>query len=207
MSACSSNSTLRLLLLTEIWAAITQMILRCLMNLSFSTLGWPFTFDGPDHQMSAPLLLLLVLFLSLVWLFLLLSSHCYLFFVFASRTATVASKALLLSGFFLPFMSPIFFWSSYNCWHCAVDIESYSSLEYFFNSIFPLKVPWLVLVFCHLASLVWRGNVHALWWCFFAHIMGKKGDNCIKILPILVLVSPYWATAVDNLSHLMLLIR
>ena len=75
--------------------------------------------------------------------------------LFASSIATLAYRALLLSGVFLPFRSPALHLSSYNCCHCAFNIESYSSLEYFFNSIFPLEVPWLVLVFCHQASLIW----------------------------------------------------
>ena len=49
-------------------------------------------------------------------------------------------------------MSPAFFWSSYSCWHYANDIESYSSLEYFFSSSFPLKEPWLALISCCLTA-------------------------------------------------------
>ena len=75
--------------------------------------------------------------------------------IFASSTATVAFKALLVSGVFLPFMSPAFFQSSFTCCCYAINIESYSFLEYFFNSIFPLKVPPLLLVFCCMAGLVW----------------------------------------------------
>ena len=73
---------------------------------------------------------------------------------FTSSAATLASKAVLFYQVFLPFLSPAFFWSSYNCWCCATNIEHYSSGEYFFNSIFPLKVPQLVLVLCLLAGLV-----------------------------------------------------
>ena len=69
--------------------------------------------------------------------------------------ANQASKALLLSRVFLHFRSPALHWNSYNC-HCYnVNIESYSCLEFIFNSIFSLKVPWLVLVFCHFAGQVW----------------------------------------------------
>ena len=55
----------------------------------------------------------------------------------------------------LPFKRPALHQSSCNCCHCAINIESYSSLEYYFNSVFPLKVQQVVLVFCHLAGLVW----------------------------------------------------
>ena len=77
-----------------------------------------------------------------------------LFSVFTFSVATLNSKALVLSIVFLPSMSPAFFQSLYNCWHDAIDIELYSSLEHFFDLIFLLKVPLVVLVFCHLAGLV-----------------------------------------------------
>ena len=74
--------------------------------------------------------------------------------VFASSKANLASKVLLLSGVFLPFMSPALHWSSYNCYCYAVDMESYFSQRYCIESIFLLKVPWAVLISCHLPDLV-----------------------------------------------------
>ena len=128
-----------------------------------------------------------------------------LFSDFASSMATLASKALLLSGVFLPFMSPALFLSSYNYWHCATDIESYSSLEYFFNSIFPLKVLQLALVFCLLAGLVCVtdatftlgvGAFLSMYWV-------RKATTASKSFSYLSGCALTAATAVDNLSHLM----
>ena len=79
--------------------------------------------------------------------------YSLLLFVFAYSMITLSSKTLLLSGVFLPLVCLAFFWKSYNG-HFVVDIELFSSLEYFFNSIFPLKVSWVALVFCHLAGLL-----------------------------------------------------
>ena len=111
--------------------------------------------------------------------------------IFTSSMAIVASNALLLSWLFLPLISPAFLHSSYNCWCCAIDIESYFSLEYFFNSIFPLKVLWVVLVFCFLEGLVWlieatfTIGVGAL-----VDAMSEKG-HCVKVLLALVWMHPY----------------
>ena len=81
---------------------------------------------------------------------------------FESRVAYLVSKALLLSVVLLPFKSLALHWSKYNCCCCAVNIEPYSSLEYFFNSIFPLKVTQTVLVFCHLAGLIWATDATSI---------------------------------------------
>ena len=72
---------------------------------------------------------------------------------YASSMATLASKALLFSWVFLPLRRPSLCQRSYN--HCffAINIEFYSSLEYFFNSIFPLKVILEPLVFCFFAEM------------------------------------------------------
>ena len=143
---------------------VTWMVLRGFINLSDITLGWLSPFDGPNHQVSAWYCLVPLPFLSRAGLLLLLALglsisanklSLLLFSDFASSMATLAYKALLLSWVFLPFMSPALFRSSYNCWCCATNIESYSSCEYFLNSIFPLKVSQFVLVFCLLAGLVW----------------------------------------------------
>ena len=142
------------------------MVLRGFIWLFLSTLCWLSNFNGPNHQASSRLFLVLFPFLSRAGLFLLLAVgltsanklSLLLYSDFASSMATLASEALLLSGVFLPFMGLALFWSWYNCWSCATDIESYSSLEYFFNSTFPLKVLQLLLVFCLLAGLFWEMN-------------------------------------------------
>ena len=111
-------------------------------------------FDGPDHQLSAWLCLVFLLSLSRAGLFLFfalgISSanklYLLLLSVFGSIIATVVSKALLLSEFYFPSMSMVFFQS--------FDIKSFSSLEYFFNLICPLKVQWIAMVFYHLDGLV-----------------------------------------------------
>ena len=70
--------------------------------------------------------------------------------------ATLASKPYCFLGSFYPVgVLPALCWSSYKGCHCALDIQSYSSLEYYFNSIFPLKVPQTVLFFCLLVDLAW----------------------------------------------------
>ena len=129
-----------------------------------------------------------------------------LFSVFASSTATLASKALLLSGVFLTLMSPAFFQSSNSCWCCdIIKIVSYSSLEYFFNSIFPLKVQCVALVLCYLAGLVCAteatftlgvGAILLIYWV-------KKVTTVSKLFLYLSGCALTVATAVDNLSHLM----
>ena len=79
--------------------------------------------------MSAWLLHVLHPFLSMAGLFLLLAlgfssaNNCSLLLlsVFTLSMAILASKASSLSWAFLPLMSPAFFWSSYNCYCCAMD--------------------------------------------------------------------------------------
>ena len=155
MSACESNSPGGLLLATEAWATVTWIVLRDLMNLSFSLLGWLSTFDGSYNQVFTWVCLIPLSFLSRAGLFLSsalgLSSgnklSLLLLSVFAFCMITLVSEALPLYKVFLPFMSTAFFDSSYIYWHCAIDIESCSSLEYFFHSIFSLKVSCLVQFF------------------------------------------------------------
>ena len=165
MSACDYNATLGLLLATNAWATVTRTVLKGFRWLSLSLLGLLSPFDRPGHQVSAWLCLVQFPFLLRTELFLLTLSFSsanklslLLLFVFTSSMATLASKALLLSWVFLPFISPAFFLNSHNCWCCAIDIESYFSLEYF-NTVFPLKVLWVAVVFCHLAGLFWSTEV------------------------------------------------
>ena len=121
--------------------------------------------------------------------------------------ATLASKALLLSGVFLPFTSLDFFESSYNCWCWAANIVSYSSYEYFFNS--SLKVPQLALVFCLLAGLV-RGTFATFTLgvdAFLSIYWVKKVTTASKSFSYLSGCTLTVVTAVDNLSHLLLFNR
>ena len=161
-----------------------------------------------NHQVSVWLCLVLPPFISNNGLFLLLALgfsyanklSLLLLSVFAFSMASLASKALMLSGVFLPFMVMAFFWSSYNFWCFAIDIESYSSLQYFFNSIFPLKVPWVVLVFCHLAlNHTDRDNLHIWCWCTFVNILHEEVIWSMKILLVLVLVCPYCSNCYGHL--------
>ena len=156
VSACESNSILDLLLATEA-CTVTQMVVRGSIKLFFSSLDWLSPFDSPDHHATAWLCLVLLPFFVKGWILGFSSRNklsLLLCSVFASSVATLASKALLLSGVFFFFKSPALYQSSFNCCCSVVDIGSYSSLEHFLNSIFPLKVPWLGLVICHLADLV-----------------------------------------------------
>ena len=119
---------------------------------------------------------------------------------------TLASKALLLLWVFLPFMCTVFFWSSYNCWCWTTSIESYSSLEYFFNAIVSLKVPPLALVFCLLAVLVYV--THATFTlgvgAFLSVYWVRKATTASKSFLYQSGCTLTAATAVDNLLHLML---
>ena len=127
-----------------------------------------------------------------------------LLLVFASSMATAASKVLLLSGVFLPFISLAFFQSSYNCWCSAIDIELYSFLEYFFNFIFPLKVKLVVIVFCCLVGLVrpteatFTLSVGALLSIYLVRKM-TTASKSFSYLSVYVLAA---VTSVDNFSHL-----
>ena len=144
MSACKSYSTLGMLLTMDVWVAIICTLLRGINWMSLSSLDWLSPVYNPDHQVSSPLCLVLFSFLSRADFFLLLalgfSSANKLSFqllsVFASSMATLASKALLLSGVFLPLMSPAFFQSLNSCWHCAINAKPYSSVDYFFSVSF-----------------------------------------------------------------------
>ena len=57
------------------------------------------------------------------------------------------------------------------------------------------------------SALTNRGNLYTRCWCFFINILCKKGDYCIKILLYLCGCALIAATAVDNLSYLMLFNR
>ena len=116
-SASESSSALGLLPATEAWATMTWMVLIVLINLSFSLLGQLSPFSGSNHQVSAWLWLVLFCFLSKAGLFLLLAFgflsgnklSSLLLSVLTFGLTTLASKALLLFGVFLPFMSPAFY--------------------------------------------------------------------------------------------------
>ena len=102
--------------------------------------------------------------------------------VFESSMATLAYKALLLSGVFLPFMRVAFFLNSYSCWHCAIIIESHCSLEYFFNLFFEsIMVSIDLLPLCR-SGLADIGTLHAWCQCSCINMLSEKGNNCVKII-------------------------
>ena len=162
VSECESNSALCLLIVTEAWATIIQTMFRGLTWLFLITLGWLCPIDGPNHQYLHGSVWFcfsfyqgLGYFYYQLWFFicklaLIASVIC---FCFKCGHSSFYSSAAFWG--FLVLISLVFFWSSYRYWSCTIDIESYSSVEYFFNSIFPLKVSWVVMVFCHMAGLFW----------------------------------------------------
>ena len=81
---------------------------------------------------------------------------------------------------------------------------SYSSLEYFFNSIFHLNVPQLSLVFCYLAGLV--GSTDATFTLGVGALLMKywvrKVTTASKSFSYLPGCALTVANAVDNLLHL-----
>ena len=128
--------------------------------------------------------------------------------VIASSAINLASKSLLLSWVFFPLMSLAVFQSSYSCWHCAINIE-YFSLEYFFNSIFPLKVAWVALLLCCLTGLfcpteaTFTIGVSAL---LLMYLVSKFTTASI-FFSYLSGCSLTAANAVDNLSRLIMFSR
>ena len=174
MSACESNSTL-LLLATEEWTTITWAVLKSLTWLSLSTLDRPSPFNDPDSQAPVWICLVLLPFLPRAGLVLLLALgfsstnklSLWLFSVFASRTATLASKALLLSGVFFPIISPD------SCAHTTAGALSFtlshtlpwniSSTQSFFESAM-CSAGLLPLGRYGLAN---KGNFHTQCWCSF----------------------------------------
>ena len=136
----------------------TQRLNKTVPQLSLLTVP----FNGSKYQVFASLCQVSLPFLSRDGLFLLLTLgfssanklSLLLFSVFVSSAATLSSKALPLSVVYLHFMSPAFLQSLYNCCCWAINIKSYSSLEYLFKLIFPMKRAWSALVSCLLEDLV-----------------------------------------------------
>ena len=76
VSTCKSQSCLGLLLETKAWTTIIWMMVRGLMKLSLSSLGWLSPFNSPNHQLSALLFLVPLSILSRTVLLLLFALGC-----------------------------------------------------------------------------------------------------------------------------------
>ena len=170
-----------------------------------------FPINGLNHQVAAWLCVVLLPFLSMTWLLLLLALglsslnmlSLLLLSVFTSSMATLASKALILSGilpifqsgFLLEFIQLL----ALCCWHWVILLSwVFLQLNLTFESA-TLSTGLLLLVRSGPAD---GSNLHIRCKCFLVNVLGEKGNYCIKIWCALTAV-----TAVDNLSHLVPFIR
>ena len=112
--------------------------------------------------------------------------------VFASCMTTLASKALLLSVFFLSFMSLAFFIA--HIMVGAVLLTLSHTLTWSFlqlNLLFESATCSTILLLLSRYDLADRGNLLTWCWCSLIDTLSEKGNYCIKILLMLVWVYPY----------------